>query len=147
MRTRVSASPSQIAKWAQAYGRWAELHGFARDAVRTDVYRGERAGKRVRFLTGVDDDGILKSPELEIELATPSAFPAVVLTVGAPPPPADIAGRAVVAVLEREGVVQIDVTRRLVRLSFAPMTDPALFDPALDELLRALSPAADSPYR
>lgn len=71
----------------------------------------------------------------------------MVLTVGSPPPPADIAGRAVVAVLEREGVVQIDVTRRLVRLSFAPMTDPALFDPALDELLRALSPAADSLYR
>lgn len=139
------ATPSQIVEKRVAYAGWAESVGFVQDDVRADVFRGERLGRRARFLTGLGGANP-RAPELEIEHASPDLEVVIVLERKAPLP-AHPRARTVAPVLELDGVTRIDVTRKLVRLSFVPMTDATALTPPLDSLIRALGEPDEMPYR
>lgn len=142
------ATPSQMVERRVAYAGWAESLGFVQDEVRADVFRGERLGRRVRFLTGLGGANP-RAPELEVEHGAPDLEAVIVLERDAPVP-AHPRARTVEPVLAFDGVTRIDVTRKVVRLSLLPMTEAGALGPALDSLARALDgprEPGDSPYR
>lgn len=134
---RIAVASNKLVERRAAYARWAADHGFVEDDVRSHIFHGEKSGRRLRFLTGLATN-MPSLPEIEIEHPSPHAFPAIVIAPGGPRPSG--VERAIVAVVDREQVVQIDVTRKLVRISYERMVRADLLDEPFDALLRALSP-------
>lgn len=127
----------QVAERRSAYVAWAAAQGLEQDERRSEIFHGARSGRGLRFLSGLASD-LPRPAEIEIAHPWPNAVHAIVLRPDAELP-ADV-DAAIAAVLDLPAVVQIDLTRKLVRLSFEPMAPPRYFEEPLDALLRALSP-------
>jgi len=127
----------QVAERRSAYVAWAAAQGLEQDDRRSEIFHGARSGRGLRFLSGLASD-LPRPAEIEIAHPWPNAVHAIVLRPDAELP-ADV-DAAIASVLDLPAVVQIDLTRKLVRLSFEPMAPPRYFEEPLEALLRALSP-------
>jgi hypothetical protein len=137
-------TPNQLAERRYAYRRWAEKRGYARDARWSDLFRGEQSGRRIRFYTGVAGSRP-RPPELFVEVAGVSVDSTIILEPEKPAP-AEV-DPAITAVLQRDGVLQIDLSPKGVRILYVAMVPVDLLEPPLEEILRALAPRTTTAYR
>lgn len=164
-RRLVTVSAEEMSARAREYEEWGETRGLelVREG-RVDAhgahFRGTRRGRDVALTTGIVDDGPPKSPELLVWTGA-IAIEAAVLLVrddeGQERAPAATSwARELGAVLEVDGVRDIGVTNRFVRLRFDAFVWPKVLGTgwdALDGALAAIEDAAQhetlrkTPYR
>jgi hypothetical protein len=161
----VTVSADEMSARAREYEAWGETRGLelvreGRIDAQGAHFRGTRRGRDVAFTTGIVDDGPPKSPELLVWTGA-IAIEASVLLVRDDEGPEKIAARTswareLAAVLEVDGVRDIGVTNRFVRLRFDAFVRPKVLGTgwdALDGALAAIEDAAqhetvrNTPYR
>ncbi len=145
---------------AREYEAWAATHGL--EVVGTEPpdahgahFRGARCGREVELTTGLGAFGPPTSPELLVWtdlIPTESSLRLEPNTGTAQPGSTTPWARELSAVLAVEGVRDLDVTRRFVRVRFDAFAPPKVVDrgwSALDEALAAITNAAPaaSAYR
>lgn len=148
----LTVSAEETSARARAYEAWGETRGLERAREgRVDAHgahlRGTWRGRDVAFTTGIVDDGPPKSPELLVWTGAID-IEAAVLLVREDEGPEKTAGRPswareLAAVLEVEGVRDIGVTNRFVRLRFDAFVRPKVLGTAWDALDAALAAIED----
>lgn len=159
----VMVTPAEKSTRAHAYQTWAVSRGLElvlEDHVggRGARFRGTRCGRAIELTTGLPEYGLPRSPELLLYSSALSPAEPLLLSSESPLPGAAAAtewGRQITAVLDVEGVRDIGVTTRFVRLCFDPFVSPRTLEDgwaALESALAAISKAANTtepslPYR
>jgi hypothetical protein len=155
-RRPVTVSAEEMSARAREYEAWGQTRGLelAREG-RVDAHgahlRGTRRGRDVAFTTGIIDDGPPKSPELLVWTGA-IAIEAAVLLVRDDEAPEKTAARTswareLAAVLEVDGVRDIGVTNRFVRLRFDAFVRPKVLGTGWDALDGALAAIEDAAQR
>lgn len=137
---------------AALYATWAAAHGLEPTEQRGAEYAGTYRGRRTEMVTGLVGTSLPRSPEILVRIALAGLERlegSVLLERGADLPP-DGPLRALATLLEIEGVRDIGVTCRFVRLRFDAFAETTVFDDALqafDAALEATASLATTPYR
>jgi hypothetical protein len=144
----VTVSAEERSARARDYEAWGRTRGLepAREG-RVDAhgahFRGTRCGRDVALTTGIVDDGPPKSPELLVWTGAIAIDEAVLLIRGEEGPENAAArtswARELRAVLEVDGVRDIGVTSRFVRLRFDAFVAPKVLGTGWDALDGALT--------
>ena len=134
---------------ALRYLRWATERGLTQAERTRHRFEGRILTRDVVFATGLG--GSTPSPP-QIIVSTALAVEAPVLLTRRREPPPSKTTTLLREVLDAtgEGVRNLGLTSRFVRITFNPEVEPELFDVALDaveERLRLLTGAGDLPYR
>ena len=152
----VTVSAEEMSARAREYEAWGETRGLelVREG-RVDShgahFRGTWRGRDVVLTTGIIDDGPPRSPELLVWTGA-IAIEAAVLLVRDDEGPEKTAGatswaRELAAVLEVDGVRDIGVTNRFVRLRFDAFVRPKVLGAGWDALDGALAAIEDEAQR
>ena len=152
-RRPLTVSAEEMSARAREYETWGETRGLelireGRVDAHGAHFRGTRRGRDVAFTTGIVDDGPPKSPELLVWTGA-IAVEAAVLLVRDDERPEMTAGatswaRELAAVLEVDGVRDIGVTNRFVRLRFDAFVRPKVLGTGWDALDGALAAIEDA---
>lgn len=146
---QVIVGAGAMANRAALYRKWAEAHGLGPTELRGAELAGNLRGRATEMVTGLYDTPLPKSPEILVRVALEGIIGSTLLERNAEQPENPTL-RALAAVLEVDGIRDIGVTSRFVRLRFDAFVETAAFEDALDAfegVLRALAPADTSPYR
>ena len=139
-----------ITALARRYRRWAREHGLTRSDSAGDRFEGRILNRDVVFTTWLGGS-TPNPPEIVVSSALDVDVPVLLPTHGREPPRSKTIS-LLREVLDLEGVYNLGLTSRFVRITFAPGTEPELLDGALDALeqrLRLLADPGESglPYR
>jgi hypothetical protein len=144
----LTVSAEEMCARAREYEAWGETRGLevvreGRIDAHGAHFRGRQRGRDVALTTGIVDDGPPKSPELLVWTGA-ITIEAPVLLVRDGEAPEEIAARTSWAaelanVLEVDGVRDIGVTNRFVRLRFDAFVRPKVLGTAWDALDVALA--------
>ena len=156
-------TPAEKDARARAYETWALSRGLERVledrvGVHGARFRGTRCGRGIELSTGLGEYGLPRSPELLVYSSVLSPVEPLLISRDAAHRAAASAtawGRELSAVLEAEGVRDVGVTTRFVRLSFEPFVSPKTLEDgwtALEDALAAISSESNAegsalPYR
>lgn len=157
----VTVSADEMAVRAHEYETWARSHGLelaSEDgpSAHGARFRGTRCGRAIELTTGLSEYGAPRSPELLVWTAALAPAEPVLLSLDEPPPaPAPPWSRELAMVLEGDGVRDIGVTQRFVRVRFDAFVAPKAVEKGWNALELALATLAtppseaerESPYR
>jgi len=164
-RRPVIVSAEEVSARAREYEAWGATHGLellreGRVDAHGAHFRGTRHGRDVALTTGIVDDGPPKSPELLVWTGAIAIEQAVLLVRDGEGRDEAVAAtswaRELAVVLAVEGVRDLGVTSRFVRVRFDAFVRPKVLGAgwdALDEALAVIEEAArreasrDPPYR
>lgn len=152
----VTVSAEEMSARAREYEAWGATRGLellreGRVDAHGAHYRGARRGRDVALSTGIVDDGPPKSPELLVWTGAIAVGSAVLLVRDDDGPEktgvAPSWGRELAAVLAVDGVRDIGVTNRFVRLRFDAFVRPKVLGTGWDALEVALAAIEDAAQR
>lgn len=137
---------------AALYETWAEAHSLRPTDKPRPEYAGDYRGRRTELSSGLVGTSLPTSPELLFRIAL-DGIPATTRLERdeAPPPPDARSLRALLPILDVDGIRDVVVTRAFVCLRFDPFVTTSVFDAALEVFEEALTALASlqrgSPYR
>jgi hypothetical protein len=152
----VTVSAEEMSARAHEYESWAMSRGLElvreeRPSAYGTRFRGTRGGRAIELTTGLSEYGPPRSPELLVWTDALAPEEPALLSRDTPHVATSWA-RELDVVLDAEGVRDLGVTRRFLRVRFAAFVSPRLLEEgwdALESALATLTNAADheSPYR
>ena len=136
---------------AALYRAWAEAHGLVASQEWGTEYAETRRGRRTELTTGLVNTTLPKSPELLVRVSVEGVEATTLLERGGAETAESPALSAFTPLLDIEGVRDVAVTRRFVRVRFDPFVETDVLDIALaafDAILDSVAPREDAvPYR
>jgi len=159
----VTVSADEMSARARDYETWATSHGLElvpedRPSAHGARFRGTRCGRAIELTTGLGEYGPPRSPELLVWTDALAPMDPVLLSRENPPEPwasANPSTRELAMVLDADGVRDIGVTQRFVRVRFDAFAAPKAVERGWNALELALATLAtpaneaarESPYR